>query len=63
MDIPEGYKLVKIPPYQCSCYRDYPNENHRRKNGHFKCVDVYEYWGKTKHSLTACRRKEARRND
>lgn len=26
----------------CTCYHDYPNEYHKRKNGHWICVDKYE---------------------
>ena len=37
-----GYRLQRIPPYQCSCYMPYPNENHKNKNGKWKCVDKYE---------------------
>ena len=37
-----GYRLQKIPDYDCSCYMPYPNENHRHKNGKWKCVDRYE---------------------
>lgn len=28
--------------YQCSCYVEYPNENHKFKSGKWKCVDRYE---------------------
>lgn len=37
-----GYRLQKIPDYDCSCYMPYPNERHRHKNGKWKCVDNYE---------------------
>ena len=57
-----GYKLAKKPDYQCSCYMPYPNENHRCKNGKWKCVDKYEqvedYEPKSIYSVkTRCRRK------
>ena len=26
----------------CSCYINYPNENHKMKNGRWKCVECYE---------------------
>ena len=38
----QGYKLQKIPDYDCSCYMPYPNERHRHRNGKWKCVDRYE---------------------
>lgn len=38
----QGYKLLKIPEYQCSCYVPYPNESHKHKNGKWKCIDKYE---------------------
>ena len=57
-----GYKIVKAPSYQCSCYMDYPNKNHRNKNGSWKCVDRYEpikCKNKGNHfPITRCRRKE-----
>lgn len=28
--------------YDCSCWRHYPNEHHKHKNGKWKCVDDYE---------------------
>ena len=37
-----GYRLQKIPPFDCSCYLPYPNERYRKKNGSWKCVDRYE---------------------
>ena len=61
--VPAGYKLVKCPDYDCCCIVDYPNKNHCRKNGHWKCIDRFEYWGKTKFGKTACIRKEVKRND
>lgn len=38
----QGYRLQKIPDYDCSCYLPYPNERHRHANGTWKCVDRYE---------------------
>lgn len=38
----KGFRLCKIPEYQCTCYMEYPNKNHKHKNGHWKCVDNYE---------------------
>lgn len=29
----------------CTCWRDYPNEAHKRANGKWKCVDCYENTG------------------
>lgn len=57
-----GFNLAKIPCYQCSCYSQYPNENHKNKNGSWKCVDKFEpikfkqtsRWG----PITHCRRKD-----
>ena len=37
-----GYFVGKKPCYQCSCYMPYPNENCKRKNGKWKCVDKYK---------------------
>lgn len=60
MEIPEGYKLVKMQPYHCTCICPYPNQNYKHKNGHWKCVDRFEYWGETKFGKTACKRKEVK---
>ena len=45
--------------WDCSCWVNYPNKAHRKRNGEWKCVDSYEcirdrkgYDGKTH-----CRRK------
>ena len=38
----QGYKLYKIPNWQCSCHVPYPNKAHQRKNGKWKCIDKYE---------------------
>lgn len=51
--------------YDCHCWNDYPNENHRyygcsdapKKSGKWKCVDCYEYVGKSKFGATHCRKK------
>lgn len=56
--VPPGYKLVKRPDFDCSCIADYPNVCHRRENGHWKCVDDYEYVGISKKGMTHCRRKK-----
>lgn len=57
----QGYKLIKTPSYQCTCYMDYPNECYRKKNGSWKCVDKYEpikWKNKGDHfPTTHCRRK------
>lgn len=57
-----GYRLEKMPEYDCSCYMQYPNERHKRKNG-WKCVDKYEpikYKPKGCYSpITHCKRKKA----
>jgi len=50
---------------ECSCWLDYPNANHKRRNGHWKCVDKYECIrqlqrkqnGTVRHK-TVCRKKE-----
>lgn len=31
-----------IPTDICSCWEDYPNKNHKHKNGNWKCVDCYK---------------------
>lgn len=36
-----GYVVMKKPCYQCTCYKPYPNESHKRKNGKWKCVDNF----------------------
>ena len=59
----EGYADAKKKNYDCSCFADYPNESHRRKDGSWKCVDRFEkcedwqgkYLGSCK---THCRKKE-----
>ena len=28
-------------PTYCTCWRDYPNENHKKANGSWKCKDNY----------------------
>lgn len=60
-------KWVKIigKDYDCHCWNDYPSENHKyygcsgtpKKSGKWKCVDCYEYVGKSKFGATHCRRK------
>ena len=57
-----GYRLAKIPDYDCSCYRQYPNEGHKHKNGCWKCVDRFEriedYKPRNQYSIvTKCRSK------
>ena len=37
-----GYTVAKKPCYQCTCYMPYPNINHKRKDGTWKCVDKYK---------------------
>lgn len=37
-----GYRIYKIPDYDCSCYLPYPNKSCKRKDGKWKCVDKYE---------------------
>ena len=29
-------------PTFCTCWCDYPNVNHKKKNGEWKCIDNYE---------------------
>ena len=49
--------------YDCNCWNDYPNEMHRYrgqnpyKSDKCKCVDCYEYVGKSKFGATHCRKK------
>lgn len=51
--------------YDCHCWNDYPNENHKyygcsdtpKKSGKWKCVDCYEYVGKSKFGATHCKKK------
>lgn len=43
--------------YVCHCWCEYPNDNHKRKNGKWKCVDSYEYVGKSKYGATHCKKK------
>ena len=56
-----GYRLCKIPLFDCSCYMEYPNRMHKNKNGNWKCVDRYEridYKPRSKSSpITHCVRK------
>lgn len=54
-------KLIKMTnkDYDCHCWNNYPNENHRyygcsdtpKKSGKWKCVDCYEYVGKLEEIL------------
>lgn len=58
-----GYRLQKIPDYDCSCYIEYPNPNHMRKNGTWICIDRYEnikdYEPRTIYSpITHCKKKD-----
>lgn len=47
----------------CHCWNDYPNKMHRYrgqkpyKSGKWKCVDCYEYVGKSKFGATHCKKK------
>ena len=59
----DGYAKAKKKNYDCSCFADYPNENHKRKNGSWKCIDKYEkcedWKPKSIYSCkTHCRKKE-----
>lgn len=58
----QGYRLQKIPEFQCSCFVPYPNESHKCKNGKWKCVDKYEPMEYKRRSAfdpcTHCRLKE-----
>lgn len=62
----QGFRLTKIPEYDCSCYMPYPNEGHRHKNGKWKCVDNYvplKVKSRGEHfPCTKCRRKKNVRN-
>lgn len=52
--------------FDCHCWMSYPNENHRyyglsdtpKKSGKWKCVDSYQYVGKSIYGATHCKRKE-----
>lgn len=38
----DAIKLGRIIPNDiCSCWEDYPNKNHKHKNGKWKCIDCY----------------------
>ena len=57
-----GYTVVKKTCQTCSCYMPYPNENHKHKNGRWKCVDKYRPIKRKKNSnyspITKCIRKK-----
>lgn len=56
----QGYRLIKIPNYTCTCYMEYPNKCHKRKNGKWKCLQ-YEpiKFKRIGHNpKTRCRKKE-----
>ena len=52
--------------YDCSCWNEYPNTMHSingrthkpYQSGRWKCVDCYEYVGKSEYGATHCKRKE-----
>lgn len=46
--------MSKQRTYQCSCYCEYPNINHKNKNGTWKCVDKYEKCEDWKPKLYSC---------
>ena len=46
--------------YDCHCWCDYPNDGHKCKNGNWKCVDNYEYVGKSKQGATHCKKKQTK---
>lgn len=48
----------KVKDYDCSCKISYPNDLHKKKNGKWKCVDCYDYVGRTRYGTTHCKRKE-----
>ena len=54
-----GYKLVKKPDYDCSCYSTYPNER-CKNNGTWRCIDKYRPIEKKRRSeyspVTYCER-------
>ena len=43
---------------ECSCYAEYPNEFHKRKNGNWICVDKYVCVRKRGKYKTKCMRKD-----
>ena len=46
--------------YNCSCWMDYPNELHKRAC-EWKCVERYEYVGKSPRGKTRCKLVKRRR--
>ena len=38
---------------ECSCWVKYPNPNHKKKNGKWKCVDDYECIRDLQQSITS----------
>lgn len=54
--VKDGYV---IPTGICSCYYKYPNPNHKKENGKWKCVDCYENINNAEgyRRKTHCRRK------
>lgn len=55
-----GYRIVKKPDYDCSCYSTYPNESCKFKNGKWACIDKYRPIEKKRRSeyspVTYCER-------
>lgn len=51
-----GYKLIKKPDWDCACYMPYPNKNHERYDGTWKCIDCFEFMGTSRQGMTHCRR-------
>ena len=52
--------------YDCSCWKHYPNPNHKKRNGTWLCVDKYECVrdlidGKWWDAKTHCRRRKDER--
>ena len=33
---------MKDKKWDCSCWRNYPNPNYKKKNGKWMCIDKYE---------------------
>ena len=44
--------------YHCTCVIGYPNKNYKRANGHWKCIDDFEFVEETKRGYIHCKRKE-----
>lgn len=48
--------MTKYTAKECSCWNDYPNPMHKKRNGQWKCVDCYKQVRERKgyHLKTKC---------